>query len=329
MKYLVTGASGFVGHALVERLVRDGHRVRALVRRTSKRDELTRLGVEFAEGDVTDARSVDSATQGIEVVVHAAGLVKAARPEEIYGVNEGGTRNVASAAVKAGVKRLIYVSSGAAGGPSWPGRPRREEDPDRPATHYGKSKRAGEQALREFASRLDCVVVRPSVVYGPRDQEFLGLVFFAAKLGVVPKTGFKDKHYSLIHSSDLADIVVRAVERGKRLGANGDGLYYAADGRDYRWEDFAHLAGEALGKRVFVVPTPELVTWIGAVFGTLKGRLTGKPEKLNLDKVRDLLPASQTFSNERARSELGFAPQVDAHRGFREAAEWFRANGLL
>ncbi len=329
MRYLVTGASGFVGHTLVERLVADGHRVRALVRPTSKRDELEKMGAELVFGDVTDPVSVRSAADGADVVVHAAGAVKAARMGDLYRVNEDGTRNVATAAVDAKVKRMVYVSSGSAGGPSWPDRPRREDDPDQPATHYGKSKRAGELALRAYADRVECVVVRPSVVYGPRDQEFLGLVLWAAKIGIAPKTGFREKRYSLIHASDLADLVTRAVERGKPLGANGAGLYYASDGETYRWEDFVRLAGEAMGKRVLVVPTPEIFSWIGAVLGSVKGRLTGRPEKLNLDKMRDILPACQTFSNERARRELGFAPQVDARRGFKEAAEWFKARGLV
>ena len=330
-RYLVTGASGFVGHALVERLTRDGHRVRALVLRHSKRDELARLGVEFAEGDVTDQRSVRAAMDGVELVVHTAGLVKAAHMEDLYRVNRDGAGNVARASADAKVKRLVLVSSGAAGGPSQ-GRPRRESDPDNPVTTYGRSKLAGERAVADLAGAVEAVIVRPTVVYGPRDLEFLGLVFFAARLGIIPKNGFGERKYSLIHSSDLADLIVRAATLARPLSERSDrerqGLYYGSDGREYLWEDFARFGGEALGKRVLVVPTPEAFSWIGGALGTVKGRLTGKPEKLNLDKVPDIL-GEQVFSNEKACKELGFAPQMEAARGFREAADWFRSQGLL
>jgi dihydroflavonol-4-reductase len=330
-KYLITGASGFVGHALAERLTHDGHKVRALVRRTSKREELAKMGVEFAEGDVTDERSVRAAVDGVEFVVHTAGLVKAAHMEDLYRVNRDGAANVARSAADAKVKRLVVVSSGTAGGPSQ-GRPRKESDLDNPLTNYGKSKLAGEKAAADFADRLETVIVRPTVVYGPRDFEFLGLVFFAVKIGIVPKTGFGQRKYSLIHSTDLADLIVRAVERAKPMTVNSNGerqgLFYASDGREYLWEDFARFGGEALGKRVFVLPTPEALSWVGGVFGSVKGRLTGRAEKLNLDKMADLL-GEQVFSNEKACKELGFAPQIEAARGFREAAAWFKAQGLL
>jgi nucleoside-diphosphate-sugar epimerase len=251
--------------------------------------------------------------------------------EEFYRVNRDGAANVARAAADAKVKRLLLVSSGAAGGPSQ-GRPRRESDPDQPVSQYGKSKLAGERAVADYADRLETVIVRPTVVYGPRDFEFLGLVFFAAKLGVIPKTGFGERKYSLIHARDLSELIVRALHDAKPLstGSNGErpGLFYASDGRSYLWEDFARFGADAVGKRVFILPTPEALSWIGGVFGTVKGRLTGRPEKLNLDKVPDLL-GEQVFSNEKACKELGFSPQVEPARGFREAADWFRSQGLL
>lgn len=332
MKYLVTGATGFVGPAVVERLVRDGQKVRVLVRKTSNRAAIEKLGVEIADGDVTDAASVRAAVDGVDAVAHVAGMVKAVRREDLFRVNAGGTRNVARAAAEAGVRRLVYVSSLAAGGPSEPGRPRREEDPERPVSDYGKSKLAGEAAVREAVAahpRFEAAVVRPPAVYGPRDLEFLGLLLWSVKLGVAPKPGLRDKRYSLIYCDDLADLIVRAAERGRSLGSDSEGVYYGSDGVEYRIEDWARHAGEAMGKRAIVVPVPEFVSFVGAVLGSLKGRITGRPSKLNLGKLAELKQIAWTCSPERAKRELGFEAHTDAATGFKNAVAWFRAQGVL
>ena len=108
--------------------------------------------------------------------------------------------------------RLVFCSSLAAAGPSVPGRPRREEETPAPVSLYGRSKLGGEQAVREFADRVPSVILRPPIVYGPGDQEFLPSMLPMARMGVMLKSGFGPKHYSLIHVDDLCTALLAATD---------------------------------------------------------------------------------------------------------------------
>ncbi|HEU4385350.1 MAG TPA: NAD-dependent epimerase/dehydratase family protein [Anaeromyxobacteraceae bacterium] len=331
MRWLLTGATGFIGLTLAERLRGRGHAVRGLARASSRVEELLGLGVELRRGDVTDPRSLEAAVDGCEVVVHLAGLVKALGPEAYRRVNALGSRHLAAACAAARPRpALVLVSSLAAAGPSRPGRPRREEDPPEPVSDYGRSKLEAEQEVRALAGRLEASVVRPALVYGPRDRELLPPVFRMARLGVVLKAGFADKRYSLLHVEDLADGIIAAAERGRRLSRSGsEGIYFLADGAEHRWEDLARAAGEALGARAWVVPVPEAAGWLLAAGGSLRAALTGQPVMLSLGKLAEIRQAAWTCAIDRAVRELAFQPRFPLREGMRQSAEWFRAHRLL
>lgn len=329
-RWLVTGATGFIGHTLAARLLERGDRVRLLVRDPARARDLSAAGAELAVGDVSRPSTLPAAVDGVEVVVHLAGLVKAVTREELFRVNAGGTRAVARAAAAAGRPRFVLVSSLAAAGPSREGRPRVEEDRPAPVSQYGESKLAAEDELRELAGRLEATVVRPPAVYGPRDPEFLPALFRMARTGVVVKAGFGDKRYSLIHVQDLADAILLAAERGKRLGASGnEGIYFADDGTVRGWEELGRLTLEALGRRGVMLPLPEAVSWLAAGASTLASRLTGRAAILSLDKMMEIREAAWTCSSERARRELGWAPRHELAEGLRQSVEWFRRAGRL
>ncbi|HEY6105649.1 MAG TPA: NAD-dependent epimerase/dehydratase family protein, partial [Anaeromyxobacteraceae bacterium] len=156
MRWLLTGATGFIGLTLAERLRARGDAVRALARASSRVEELSALGVDLVRGDVTDPRSLPAAVDGCEAVVHLAGLTKALGPEEYRRVNVLGARHLAAACSEARPGPvLVLVSSLAAAGPALAGRPRREEDPPAPVSDYGRSKLEGEQEVRALAGRLE------------------------------------------------------------------------------------------------------------------------------------------------------------------------------
>ena len=331
MRWLLTGATGFIGLTLAERLRARGHAVRALVRASSPVAELEGLGVELVRGDVTDPRSLQAAVGGCDAVVHLAGLTKALGPEAYRRVNVLGARNLAVACVAARPRpALVLVSSLAAAGPAEVGRPRREEDPPAPVSAYGRSKLEGENEVRALAGRLEATVVRPPVVYGPRDRELLPPLFRMARLGVVVKAGFGDKRYSVVHVEDLAEGIVAAAQRGRRLGRSGtEGIYFLADGVEHRWDDIARAASEAVGARARVVPVPEAASWLLAAGASLWAGVTGRPAMLSLDKMNEIRQAAWTCAIDRAVSELGFEPRFPLAEGMRQSAEWFRANGLI
>jgi nucleoside-diphosphate-sugar epimerase len=330
VRWLVTGATGFIGTTLVERLIARGHGVRALVRNPARAAEVRELGAETVRGDVGDPESLTRAVPDVDVVAHVAGLVKALTRDELFRVNAEGTRALAQAAARTGRARFVLVSSLAAAGPSRPGRPRTETDRPAPVSLYGQSKLAAEEAVRSLAKNLEASIIRPPIVYGPRDKEFLPSLFRLAKMGLVAKSGLQEKFYSLIHVEDLVDLIILAAERGSRVDEGGSsGVYFCSDGREYTWEELAAGALEALGKRGTVVPVPEVVTWLAAGVSSAAARLTGKPAILSLDKMMEIREAAWTCSPEKARQELGWSARTSFAEGMRGSVRWFRARGLV
>src|SRR4051812_49125599 len=142
VKIFLTGGSGFLGSFVAEQLAAEGHTVRALVRPRSDKRALEKLpGIEFANDAIEEPKSLAPALEGVDAVVHVAGIVKARKPQDFFDVNTQGTRNLLDAAVaRGGLKRFVYVSSLAAMGPSTDGTPVHENADPRPVTHYGRSK---------------------------------------------------------------------------------------------------------------------------------------------------------------------------------------------
>jgi len=163
---LVTGATGFIGSHLAEALLARGENVRALVRPTSSRRFLPRLDVICA--DLLTGAGIDEALVEVRTVFHLAGATKALHARDFYTANVKATETLARRVAGKGI-RLVHVSSLAAAGPSCPGAPIDEQAQPHPVTHYGKSKLEGERIVRSLVP--DAVIVRPPVVYGPRDTD--------------------------------------------------------------------------------------------------------------------------------------------------------------
>ena len=330
MRWLVTGATGFIGTALVERLTGRGDAVRALVRDAGRASGLRALGAELVVGDVERPESLARAVPDVEVVVHLAGLVKAVTRSELFATNAAGTRALVEAVAGAGRARFVLVSSLAAAGPAVPGVPRTEVERPAPVSVYGQSKLAAEEELRGKALEIEGSIVRPPIVYGPGDKEFLPALFKLAKAGLIAKSGFGQKRYSLIHVEDLVDLIVAVAQRGARVEqAGAAGVYFASDGVEYTWEALAQGALSALDRRGVVVPVPEALGWLAAGVSSAAARVTGRPAILSLDKMMEIREAAWTCSPEKARRELGWQPRVMLPEGLRDSVRWYRERGLL
>lgn len=220
---LLTGATGFIGRGLAARLAAGGFKVRCLARPGSDTGALKVAGLERVEGDLLDKPSLERAAAGVSVVWHLGALVRpreflVSRPElaaRFQAVNALGTENLARAAAAAGVKRFIYFSSISAGGPAV----KKEEDEPRPLTLYGRSKLAGEVALRRAAAEtgLDFVIVRPAMIYGAGAQRWEAL-FKLIRGGLVPVPGSGDYTLSVCSLENLLDGALLAAEKGAAGG---------------------------------------------------------------------------------------------------------------
>ncbi|MEV6020308.1 MULTISPECIES: NAD(P)-dependent oxidoreductase [unclassified Streptomyces] len=326
MRVLVTGATGFIGRRLSRRLVAHGHEVTALVRSTSHLGGLP-PDVRVVAGDVTDGAGLAEAAQGAECVLHLAGVVKAPRADGFAAVNSTGTRRLGERlAALPTPPRVILCSSLAAAGPSIPGRPRREEDPPHPVSHYGRSKLAGEQALRELAPDLSTVVVRPPIVYGPGDPAFVPALAAMVRAGVAPRPVRDTCRYSLIHVDDACAALEAAMERGGTLSRDDSaaGVYTISDRVEHSWDGLCAAVACAMGRRSpLVVPVPASavhgVAWLLEAVSRLRGPRAFPAA--NRDKAAEGRCAAWTCSADKATRELGFTAAVPLEAGLAEMFE--------
>ncbi len=333
MRVLVTGASGFVGGHLAKRLIARGHEVVALARPTSNVRALEALGVALATGDLATGEGLEAAVAEVDVVHHVAGVTKAWRYEEYLQGNAEATRLLCEAiARRARPPRLVYCSSLAAAGPAEVGRPRTESDEATPVSMYGRSKLAGEQAVRRFAERIPAVIVRPPFVYGPGDTVNLPPLMAMGRTGVYLKAGFGPKHYSFIHVHDLTEALVAAGEKGRTLSPSDSsaGVYFVADPQPYSWEDFCAALSKAMGRRrAVVLPVPEVLGLAAGIGAELGGRLKGAAPIMSRDKAREMRCEAWTCAADRAREEIDFVPQHPLDDGLKQTIEWYRKEGWL
>ena len=325
MRALVTGATGFVGGHVVEALAARGDPVTVLARSAERAEPLARHGVTVALGTLEDAPALAAAVRGVDVVFHLAGLTAAATPADYQRVNADGTRRLLEAAAAAAPTppRVVYVSTQAVLGPSAPGARLAEDAPCRPLTGYGRSKLAGEEAVRS-ATGVAWTIVRPSAVYGPRDREFLAM-FRLAAFGLAPVFGSGSQQLSLVYGPDLADAIVRA---GTVPAAAGR-TYHVAHPEAVTTRELVLAIGRAVGRRPLVVPIPGAVaTPLVAAIGALAAA-RGRPSVLNRDKMAEFLAPSWLLAVGAAERDLGWRAALDIAEGTRRTAEWYRREGWL
>ncbi|MET9902955.1 NAD(P)-dependent oxidoreductase [Streptomyces sp. NPDC006446] len=323
MRVLVTGATGFIGRRLTRRLVARDHEVTAIVRSTSYLGALPR-SVRLVRGDLTDGTGLAEAVTGVECVLHVAGVVKAPHADGFDRVNAAGTRRLGEhLAALPSPPRMILCSSLAAAGPSVPGRPRREEDPPGPVSRYGRSKLAGEQALRELAPDLGTVVVRPPIVYGPGDPAFIPALAAMVRAGVAPRPVSGTCRYSLVHVDDVCAALEAVMERGGTLSRDDPaaGVYTISDRVEHSWDSLCAAVARAMGRRspvVVPVPPPAVhgVAWLLETVARLRGPHAFPAA--NRDKAAEGRCAAWTCSADKAARELGFTAAVPLDVGLAE-----------
>lgn len=326
MTVFLTGGTGFLGSHVAEVLVSEGWSVIALARDERKAEPLKRIGVEVCLGDLEgEMRAIEEALCRCDAVVHVAGLVKAVRLEDFHRVNVEGTARLADAAIRhARGDRFILVSSVAAQGPGDGPVERPADRPETPLTAYGRSKLGGEREVVARADRLSVTILRPPIIYGPRDLEFLKVFQVAARLRVIPVLE-PAQVVSLIHARDCARAVASAVYR-KRTPRP---VYPVDDGSPHTWPEIAEVLSEVLGRRVRLLRTPRWAVLTGAWAWETWGRMTRTPVVMSRDKVHEAQARYWVAGCSAAREDLGYVPEIGLREGIEETIRWARDNGLM
>lgn len=303
MRIALTGATGFLGGAVLDRLIDRDHWVKALTRRPQP----ARLGVEWIAGGLSDAAALDVLVAGMDVVIHVAGAVNAASRDAFIAANVTGTEMMVAAARRAGVSRFILVSSLSARVPQ--------------LSDYGWSKHAGEEVVQ--ASGLDWTIVRPPAIYGPGDREMMEM-FRMARRGFVllPPRG----RLSIIHVDDLAELLVALAVDRSDVARNR--VYEADDGTPGGWTHgkLAKALGDAVGRRCVSLALPRAALMAGARIDRF---VRGSGAKLTLDRARYFCHPDWVADPARAVPAELWTPRVATPQGLAATAAAYRAKGWL
>jgi dihydroflavonol-4-reductase len=333
MKALVTGATGFVGAAVVRALLAAHWQVRALVRRGSDRSNLGQLDVEVAEGDLTDFYSLVRAAHGCAGLFHVAADYRlgARDPSQLYRNNVEGTRNMLNAARRAGVQRIVYTSSVATIGIPADGAPGDERTPvalENMIGHYKRSKYLAEEVVRETAREAaaaseatSVVIVSPSTPVGPGDVKPTptGQLVLDAATGRMP--AYVDTGLNIVHVDDVAAGHLLAYERGAA------GERYILGGQDMTLREILGVIAKLVGRNPPRVRLPYGMVLPIAYLAEGYAKLSGSSGRITLEGVR-MSRKRMFFSSAKAVRELGYRwrPPVEA---FEDAIRWFRERGEL
>lgn len=301
LTFAITGATGFVGSAVLDALNRN--RARALTRK----DQEPRDGVTWVSGSLGDKASLDKMVEGADAVIHIAGLTNTPDPANFGAANVDGTANIIAAMKKAKLKKLIFVSSLSARKPE--------------LSAYGASKAEAEELVQ--SSKLEWTIVRPPAVYGPRDDDMLEL-FRTAKWGFVPLP--PGGATSIIHAGDLARLLIALAATSDR--AIKRKIFEPDDGREGGWahKEMAAAIGKAVGRRIFA---PHLPATLLSLAANADRMVRGDNAKLTADRVGYMCHPNWVARMDRKVPETVWEPQISGAEGFAQTARWYREAGWL
>ncbi|MFO7665576.1 MAG: NAD-dependent epimerase/dehydratase family protein [Desulfobacterales bacterium] len=328
MRYLITGATGFVGPHLIKKLMDSGHACRCLVRPGSEEKISYIAGVEIVIGDIEHPETLIGIAKNMDCLIHMATLGHmsnfAVSEEQFDAVNVGGTVNIMKAALDAGVKKIVHCSTVAAMGicQDVPATEKSECFPHHP---YGRSKlRAEKEVLRMVREEsLPAVIIRFSMVYGPGDKRDMLKLVRMAKKGLFPKVGNRSKLTPLIHVEDAVDGLLLAAEKG----IPGQ-IYLITNRKSEPFDVIRKITRDALGSRKPTLYVPEWAALAAASVIEKAFTFIGKTPPVSRKNIESTL-ADRVFSVDKAEKELGFNPKIDPRIGIKNTIDWYRTKGWV
>ena len=330
-KILVTGASGFIGSALIDEGLKRGHEMVAGIRKTSSRkylvdDRIKFLDLDFADQEKLRVQLKDFSNQHgrIDCIIHNAGVTKAKKIQDYFTINFQYTKNLLNALIRNGdiPEKFIYMSSLAAKGPGMTSAPIKHSDESKPVTVYGKSKLESENYLRSIPG-FPYIIIRPTAVYGPRDRDIFILLKILNR-NFEPYIGLGRQVLSFIYIKDLARAIFLSLE-----SAHQQKEYLVSDGSIYDSSEFNSIAKKHLKKKTISITVPGAILkpiaytteTIAAMFGTVA--------TFNRDRLREFEARNWAVDIEPLQNETGFKAEYNLETGLKETIEWYKEHGWL
>jgi len=324
MKAFVTGGTGFIGSHLADRLMESDtfSEVRCLIRNNEKwlkGKDFTRIN-----GNLDDLAVLRKAVQGVDVIFHIAGRVKAPTYQELEHANVDATENLLRIAQKEGVPKVVVLSSLAAVGPSENG-PLTEEAPMNPISNYGKSKKQMESVIHELSEgEMSITVLRPPAVYGPREDQIYSF-FKMVNNRICPIIGDGEHpKISMVYVGDVVNGILKAAGQD----APGVHTYFITGEQVYTWNQIRGTTSKILGKKTLpIYVKPKLVKSIaGAV--EKAASFFGIYPVLNKEKAKELI-LEWTCSSEKAQQEIDYKPEYTLGEGISRTIHWYQQHHWL
>ncbi|MFQ3573786.1 MAG: NAD(P)-dependent oxidoreductase [Thermodesulfovibrionales bacterium] len=320
MKALITGATGFIGSHLAERLLKMGMEVVCLVRDPSNLKNIKGKDVKTIKGDCSDIDTLRGIPPDLDYVFHLAGLTKSASPEGYYLANTTGTKNIVDVTLKnqKSLKRFVHLSSLAAVGPAKDDRAINESDVACPISEYGRSKLLAEEYVYNARFHLPITIIRPPVVYGPRDRD-LFVFFKMINSGLAPY--WKDCLYSTIYIDDLINGIIQSTMSEKAIG----NVFFLADEKNYSQIEIIDAIAESLNKKPIKINLPYFAL---SLVGFFADRIKSS-SIINPDKIREMKQKRWICSSKKATETFGFSSKVGIREGTQWTATWYITQNWL
>ncbi len=319
---LVTGATGFVGGALVREMIKEGRAVRVLSRKASDLSQLKDLDIQIVYGDLTNKKSLEKATKDIDNVVHLAVARRGKSLDSMNEINVDGTKRLLNACEKNDVKHFLFFSSVTVYGESLN---THENSPLKPYDNYGKSKVVVEEIVREFRkhSKMNFTILRPSYIYGPGDPYNIFNIIKTIKKRRFAIFGSGENLFNMVFIDDVVNATLTILRNPDVQNRE----YIISDIKPYSLCELSEIISDRLKVRK-PVKIPRIVGLTAGICFDLVSKVSGKKLPLSKSRAKNIT-RSRSFRIDRARKEINYEPKVQLKEGIKRTVDWAEENNLL
>lgn len=323
-KIVLTGANGFLGSHLVDRLLKEEFDIHCIVRKSSNLKWLKGKNIQLHTCGIEDPKALKEVLEGATYIFHLAGTVSSFDYEGYHKGNVDLTKILLDAALASAssIKNIVVTSSQAVSGPSTTNQ--LTESVSNPVSWYGKSKLEQELLCKEYYDRLPISIARPSIIYGPRDVEFLEFIQ-TVKMGIVPLVGKENKPISSIYVEDLVEGLYLMAISNKTPGE----VYHLASFEVLNWRELGAICALSLGKKPIYLKLPHFaIKTAGAIAGFF-GKLQGKAPTFDAQKALEGVQAGWVCNVEKAKRDFNFEAKKSAKIALKETIDWYKENQII